>query len=147
MPTCRDPSINFGKTDFRNAFIRNSPPAIYRFYCDVTWCCRKGLCSWLRVKADVGRFIARSVGRRLLIAEAMIHPHGSSGGICCGQSGLGQDFVRAVWPSHYSKTPLVRIKWEGDPSGYAENPDNWILLRKQATFAVRLLTFTLCTCV
>jgi len=26
------------------------------------------------------------------------------------------------------KTPLIRISWEGEPSGYAENPDNWILL-------------------
>jgi hypothetical protein len=23
-------------------------------------------------------------------------------------------------------TPLIRIIWEGDPSGFAENPDNWI---------------------
>jgi len=82
------------------------------------------------VEADVGRFIARAVGRRRLIGEAMMQPHGSPGGICFGQSGPGQDFVLAVWPSHYSKTPLARINWEGDPSGYAENPDNWIFLRK-----------------
>ena len=119
-----------GKTDFRNAFIRNSPLAIYWFYCDVTWCCREGLCSWLRVEADVGRFIARAVGCRLLITEAMIQPHGSPGGICFGQSGPGQDSVRAVWSSHYSKTPLIRINWDGDPSGYAEHPDNWIFLWK-----------------
>ena len=80
------------------------------------------------MEADVGRFIARAVGRWLLVAEAMIQPHGSPGGICFGQSGPGQDFVQAVRPSHYSKTPLVRINWEGDPSGYAENPGNWNFL-------------------
>jgi len=26
----------------------------------------------------------------------------------------------------YSVTPLVRISWDGKPSGYTENPDNWI---------------------
>jgi hypothetical protein len=30
----------------------------------------------------------------------------------------------------YSRTPLIRINWDGDPSGYAENPDNWIFLGK-----------------
>jgi len=24
-------------------------------------------------------------------------------------------------------TPLIRINWYGEPSGYAENPDNWII--------------------
>jgi len=32
--------------------------------------------------------------------------------------------------SKYSRTPLIRINWDGDPSGYAENPDNWIFLWK-----------------
>ena len=26
----------------------------------------------------------------------------------------------------YSRTPLIRINWEGKPTGHAENPDNWI---------------------
>jgi len=26
----------------------------------------------------------------------------------------------------YSKTPLIRINWDGESSGHAENPDNWI---------------------
>jgi hypothetical protein len=30
----------------------------------------------------------------------------------------------------YSGTPLIRINWDGEPSGYAENPDNWIFLGK-----------------
>jgi len=28
----------------------------------------------------------------------------------------------------YNKTPLFRINWEGETSGCAENPDNWIFL-------------------
>jgi hypothetical protein len=28
----------------------------------------------------------------------------------------------------YVRTPLIRINWEREPSGYAEIPDNWILL-------------------
>jgi hypothetical protein len=28
----------------------------------------------------------------------------------------------------YGKTPLIRINWEGEPSGYAEHSDNWIFL-------------------
>jgi len=30
----------------------------------------------------------------------------------------------------YSRTPLIRINCNGEPSGYAENPDNWIFLGK-----------------
>ena len=28
----------------------------------------------------------------------------------------------------YSRTPLIRINWEDEPSEYAENQDNWIFL-------------------
>jgi len=28
----------------------------------------------------------------------------------------------------YSRTPLIRINWDGETSGYAENPDNCIFL-------------------
>jgi hypothetical protein len=28
----------------------------------------------------------------------------------------------------YSVTQLIHIKWDGEPSGYAENTDNWILI-------------------
>jgi hypothetical protein len=27
-----------------------------------------------------------------------------------------------------SKVELIRINWDGEPSGYAENPNNWIFL-------------------
>ena len=30
----------------------------------------------------------------------------------------------------YSRTPLIRIYWDGKPSGYTENPDNWIFLNR-----------------
>jgi hypothetical protein len=26
----------------------------------------------------------------------------------------------------YSRTPLIRINWDGKPSGYTDNPDDWI---------------------
>ena len=28
----------------------------------------------------------------------------------------------------YSRTPLIRNKWDVELYGYAENPDNWIFL-------------------
>jgi len=28
----------------------------------------------------------------------------------------------------YSRIPLIQINWDGEPFGYAENPDNWIFL-------------------
>jgi len=28
----------------------------------------------------------------------------------------------------YSITPLIRINWDGEPSGHAENPNNWTFL-------------------
>jgi hypothetical protein len=34
----------------------------------------------------------------------------------------------AISGSNYSRTALVRINWDGEPPGYAENPDNWIYL-------------------
>jgi hypothetical protein len=30
--------------------------------------------------------------------------------------------------SEYSRTPLIRVNWDGYPSGYADNLDNWIFL-------------------
>jgi len=36
----------------------------------------------------------------------------------------------------YSRTPLLRKYWDGEPSGHAKNPDNWIFLWKWATLAV-----------
>jgi len=36
----------------------------------------------------------------------------------------------------YSRTPLIRINWVREPSGYAVNPDKWISLWILATLAV-----------
>ena len=36
----------------------------------------------------------------------------------------------------YSRTPLIRINWDGEPSGYTENTDKWIFLWKKATLGV-----------
>jgi hypothetical protein len=38
--------------------------------------------------------------------------------------------------SKYSRNPIIRINWVGESSGYAENPDKWIFLSKQAKLAV-----------
>ena len=31
-----------------------------------------------------------------------------------------------VYFCSYIVTPLIRINWDGEPSYYTENPDNWI---------------------
>ena len=38
--------------------------------------------------------------------------------------------ITKIHGMEYSRTPTVRINWDGEPSGYAENPDNSIFLRK-----------------
>jgi len=30
----------------------------------------------------------------------------------------------------YSRTPLIQINWDGEPSEYPENPDNWVFSLK-----------------
>jgi hypothetical protein len=47
-----------------------------------------------------------------------------------------------IW-SKYSRTPHIQINWDGKPSGYAENQDNWIFLCKLATLAVCSLAVTI----
>jgi hypothetical protein len=49
----------------------------------------------------------------------------------------------------YSRTPLIRINWDGEPSGYAENLDNLIFLENKLHWPsdTPLLLFALCTCV
>jgi len=43
---------------------------------------------------------------------------------------------RLLSNSKYSRTPPIRINWDGEPSGYAENPDYWIFLSKYVTVIV-----------
>ena len=40
------------------------------------------------------------------------------------------------WVCIYSTSPLIRINWDGEPSGCEENPDNWIFLWKWVALAV-----------
>jgi hypothetical protein len=49
----------------------------------------------------------------------------------------------------YSITPLTRIIWDGDQTGYSENTDNWFFIetRLHWQFEVLMLLFTVCTCV
>jgi hypothetical protein len=43
----------------------------------------------------------------------------------------------------HSRTPLIRIKRDGEPSGYAENSDKCIFLWKQATLAAWISAVTI----
>jgi len=49
----------------------------------------------------------------------------------------------------YTRTPLIRINWDGQPSGYAEIQLTGFFFenRLQWPFEVWLLLFTICTCV
>ena len=33
--------------------------------------------------------------------------------------------------SSYSRNTVIRINWDGEPAGYAENPDNWIFFENR----------------
>jgi hypothetical protein len=39
-----------------------------------------------------------------------------------------QKRIFTVTSCNCSRTPLIRINLDGEPSEYAENPDNWIFL-------------------
>jgi len=75
---------------------------------------------------------------------------GGKGGWCVGQttSPLSRAECHEIWEpkppgtlwatpgllrdcfTFYSRTPLIRINWDDEPSGYAENPDNLIFSLK-----------------
>ena len=56
---------------------------------------------------------------------------------CHNSTDLWQTSQYTAWQCLYSTTPLIRINWDDETSGYAKkNPDNWIFLRKYATLAV-----------
>ena len=54
--------------------------------------------------------------------------------------------TRFLLKTNYCRTPR---HWDGKPSGYAENPNNWSFLWKQATLTSEfwLLPLTVCACV
>ena len=80
----------------------------------------------------------------LSIATTVASIHHNLGRIVCylfaSKSVLNSDSLTflssEISVSVYSRTPLIRINWDGELSGYAENPDKWIFLGKQATLAV-----------
>jgi hypothetical protein len=45
----------------------------------------------------------------------------------------------------YSRTPLIRINWDGEPSKHAENSNNWTFFEERLywKFEFRLLLFTI----
>jgi len=68
--------------------------------------------------------------------------------------GIDTHLVSHLWYSTliislYSRIPLVRINWNGETSGYAGNPDDWIFFENGLHWQaeVLLLQFTVCTCV
>jgi len=40
----------------------------------------------------------------------------------------GHLFCKEQHQFQIQQTCTIRINWDGEPSGYAENPDNWIFL-------------------
>jgi hypothetical protein len=42
----------------------------------------------------------------------------------------GDHFIKPVTHCDYNITPLIRINWDDEPSGYAENPYNLIFCLK-----------------
>jgi hypothetical protein len=44
--------------------------------------------------------------------------------------GVGPSLSLLAYFYEYSRTPFIRINLDSELSGYAENPDNWIFLRK-----------------
>ena len=43
-------------------------------------------------------------------------------------AGMGELNTQPPLVTRLNRTPLIRINWEGEPSYYAENPDEWIFL-------------------
>jgi len=51
--------------------------------------------------------------------------------------------------TEYSRTAVMRINWGGEASGYADNPDNWILFENRLIWqleAKKKLFCVLCLC-
>jgi len=91
---------------------------------------------WLRERASVLRY-TYIAGLVLAICDANTYrePPSTFHNVCTahiyqaiatGCSNTVQ--TRIVKP--YSRTPLTWINWNSEPSGYAENPDNWIFICK-----------------
>jgi len=52
-------------------------------------------------------------------------------GLCAsGPKRLKPTIDSIIYEWMYSRTTLIRINWDDKPSGYADNPHNWIFLWK-----------------
>jgi hypothetical protein len=78
----------------------------------------------------------------------MILTVGSVDGTVCFSGNLWVFGIGDRGGKRYSTRPSTRINWDAEPSGYAENPNNWIFLNKLLwQFEVLLLLFTVYICV
>jgi len=59
--------------------------------------------------------------------EGKVRGSGSSS-VCIRGKSLTSYCIWGEFLFIYSRTPLIRINWDGEPPGFEENPDNWILL-------------------
>ena len=67
---------------------------------------------------------------------------------CHNRTDLWQTSQYTAWQCLYSTTPFIRINWDGETSGYAKNPDNWIFFNENRLhwqYEFRPLLFTVCT--
>jgi hypothetical protein len=55
---------------------------------------------------------------------------GSVDGTVCFSGNLWVFGIGDRGGERYSRSPFIRINWDGERSGYAENPDNWIYFLK-----------------
>ena len=51
---------------------------------------------------------------------------GSVDGTVCFSGNLWVFGVGDRGGKRYSRSPFIRINWDAEPSGYAEDPNNWI---------------------
>ena len=79
----------------------------------------------------------------------MILTVGSVDGTVCFSSNLWVFGIGGRGGKRYRRSPFIRINWDGEPSGYVENPNNWIFFFNSLLwqFEVLLLLFTVYTCV
>jgi len=71
----------------------------------------------------------------MLMFGRMVRYWGTDNACLCSAQGkgLGQRYdmlefgtqTAAISGSNYSRTALIPINWDGEPHGYARNPDNW----------------------
>jgi hypothetical protein len=63
--------------------------------------------------------------------------------LCCTESTqlLLSTLLELKYSTKYSRTPIIWINWDDDPSGYAENPDNWYIYNQLFALFTVFLSF------